>query len=30
VPAEILKWVLARGIVMRGLVLRRQAETALI
>jgi lysozyme len=30
VPAEVMKWVLARGVVMRGLVLRRQAEVALI
>lgn len=28
--AELLKWVLARGQVMRGLLLRRQAEAALL
>jgi lysozyme len=30
VPVEILKWILAKGVVMRGLVLRRQAEAALV
>ena len=30
VPGELVKWVIARGVVMRGLVLRRQAEAALV
>ena len=30
VPAELRKWVRARGRVLRGLVLRREAEAALI
>lgn len=30
VPAELRKWVRARGRVLRGLVLRREAEVALI
>lgn len=30
VPAELMKWVVARGVVMRGLQLRRQAEAALV
>jgi lysozyme len=30
VPAELRKWVIGGGVVLRGLVLRRQAEAALV
>jgi lysozyme len=30
VPAELAKWVIGGGVVLRGLVLRRQAEAALV